>query len=499
VRVAKSSVIGATVAAALVIACASRSPAPTVAPRADTSHAGRALSAWLGAYNTANVDSLRAFAAEHFAAASLATRSAEERAASDRWMHVNLGPMSPVSVKLVGDTVATAVVRQRLIDGWGRVTVRVETGPAPERRLVSRSITFFEPPPTRGSPRTLDAALARDADAYARRLASADIFAGVVLVAAHDSVLLARAYGAARREPMVLSSTDTRFQLASVSKMFTAVAIAKLIDEGRLSFTDTLSKLLPDYPNSAAASRITVEQLLAHTSGVPDYFMLPAYAERQGMLRELRDFWPVFANEPLRFAPGTSYEYSSSGYILLGSIIERVSGRPFREYVAEHVLGPAGMMSTSYEEGAAAAPLATPYTKAFGPGRQPDSDHWHEVPLPASRVAMSSGGGTSTARDLAKFMNALIHYRLISKRVTDYLLANRVQTEDGGRGLGFESNVWNGVRVIGHNGFARGVFNQVDAYPDLDAVVVVLSNTDTSGGGAVSYWLRLQLSGDARP
>ena len=108
---------------------------------------------------------------------------------------------------------------------------------------------------------------------------------------------------------------------------------------------------------------------------------------------------------------------------------------------------------------------------------------------------MSSGGGTSTARDLARFMSALLQNRLLSKTITDYILTERVHSDEGNRGLGFESARWNESWIVGHNGFAPGAFNQVDAYPESGYVVVVLSNGDTSGAGAISYWLRLRLTG----
>jgi CubicO group peptidase (beta-lactamase class C family) len=461
---------------------------------------GAALVRWLSAYNTGNPDSLRAFATREFAASELSRRPAEERAASDRWMHLNLGRMRVVTVDSLSDTTITATVFQQLIEGWGRVSVRVES--AAPHRLISRRISFFDPAPPPVDPAKSspfpdvrsDQALTASLDAYARRLVDADVFSGVVLVSRHGIVLFEKAYGLAQRAPNVPNDLERRFQLASVSKMFTAVAIARLVDQGKLSFHDTLAKLLPDYPNRETAGRITVGQLLTHTSGIPDYFRIPRFWESRAQLRTLGDYWSIFFGEPLGFTPGSRYEYSSSGYIILGAIIERITGEPFRDYISAHVFQPAGMKSTSYEDGTALHHRAVPYTKNFGPGNKPDPDHWHAAETPMSSLGMSSGGGTSTARDMARFMDALLQHRLLSAAMTDTILAQRVTDPEGGRSYGFESNIWNGVRIVGHNGFAPGTFNQVEAYPDLGYVTVVLSNQDTSGGGALSYWLRLQMA-----
>jgi D-alanyl-D-alanine carboxypeptidase len=487
--------------ALVVAACASSPPKYEQHSGAhfswETTSSGSALVRWLAAYNTGNSDSLRAFATREFAPSDLTKRSAEERAASDRWMHVNLGRMRVDHVDSLTDTTITATVWQDLIEGWGHVSVSVAS--SARHQLISRRISFFDPGPA-DAPKNAaipdarsDRALTERLDAYARRLVDADVFSGVVLVSRRGKVVFEKAYGLAQRAPNISNDVERRFQLASVSKMFTAVAIAQLVEKGKLSFQDTLANVLPDYPNRETARLITVGQLLTHTSGIPDYFQIPRFWQSRAQLQTLHDYWSIFANEPLGFTPGGRYEYSSSGYIILGAIIEHVTGQSFRDYVSAHVFHPAGLTSTSYEEGTTVPHRAVAYTKNFGPGDKPDPDHWHEAETPASTLGMSSGGGTSTAADLGRFMAALLQHRLLGVAMTDTILKQRVTDPEGGRSYGFESNTWNGAQIVGHNGFAPGAFNQVEAYPNLGYVTVVLSNEDTSGGGAVSYWLRLQL------
>lgn len=484
----------------LATGCASRDAGPARA-QADSeergvswSPAAQALQSWLVAYNAGNLDSARAFADKHFAPLALAQRHAGARAESDVWMYLNLGGMELIGLDSVSDTSAIATVKQKLVDGWGHVIVRVAS--AVPHPLLSREITFFERAPAGRAPArpVTDAMLARNIDAYARRLTEADVFSGVVLIARDRHVILGRAYGDARRSPPVPNTLDTRFQVASVSKMFTAVAIAQLVEEGKLSFEDTLSQLLPEYPNHDAARRITIAQLLTHTAGLPEYFASPHYPELRERLRAPSDYWPLFAADSLRFAPGSQWEYSNSNYVVLGAIIQRVTGRPFRDHIADRVFRPAGMSATSYAEGAFAGrpDVAVGYTRSGPNGR--DLTNFHEVAVPPGQIAGSAGGGLSTASDLLRFGNALLENRLVSLAMMKQLFAAKVPTEDGQRAFGFEWHEWNGVRWVGHNGFAPGAFDQVDIYPDQRYTVVVLSNNDMSGAGAIAYRLRLLLT-----
>lgn len=486
--------------ACLVVAIACRSvsvqPEPAFTVPAGTigdDNASRTLQSWVCAFNSGNVDSMRAFASRTYAPGALAERSAAARAESDNWLYLNLGRMRAVGIDRRDDSSIVALVQQEVPEGWGHLTLKFAA--APPHALSSRAIDFFEPAPIPFAiKRPEDGVLVSGVDAYARRLASSDLFSGVVAIAKRGQIIFQKAYGAGRRDPMEPMTTERRFQLASVSKMFTAVAIAQLVEQGRLSFEDTLAKLLSDYPNASVARRVTIAQLLTHSSGIPDYFRNPRYWEKKSPLSELKDFWPYFASESLSFAPGSNYEYTNSGYVLLGSVIERITHESFRTYIAEHVWRRANMTSTSYEEGSALPGLAVAYTKNFGPEGKPDPQQWHLAETPPKRLAMSSGGGTSTAGDLVSFMTALLDHRLVSKPMTDLILAEHVSSSEGGRGYGFESTDWGGTRIVGHNGFAPGAYNQVDAFPDRGYVVVVLSNGDTSGGGAVSYWLRRRLA-----
>ena len=151
--------------------------------------------------------------------------------------------------------------------------------------------------------------------------------------------------GLADREASIPVSATTRFRMASLGKMFTAIAIFQLVDAGRLSLDDPLSRHLPDYPNQDVARAITLRQLLNHTSGTGNVFN-DEFPKISASLKTHRDYWGAFASKPFEFDPGTKEGYSNYGYILLGSVIEEVSGQSYYDYVEQNIFRPTGMTST---------------------------------------------------------------------------------------------------------------------------------------------------------
>ncbi len=249
------------------------------------------------------------------------------------------------------------------------------------------------------------------------RAAAQDLFSGVVLLADDGKPILSRAWGYADAEQKVPNREDTKFNLGSINKIFTQVAIGQLAAAGKLSLDDTVRKHLPDYP-SPAADKITIQQLIEHRSGLGDFFG-PEFQKSPSSIRKISDYLPLFASKPLEFEPGTSQRYSNAGYIVLGLIIERLSGESYYDYVREHIFKPAGMSSTdSFAVDADVPNRATGLTK-----RGPNG------PLPArqSNAAMlpgrgsSAGGGYSTASDLFRFAQALRTDKLLPKKWTDWV------------------------------------------------------------------------------
>src|SRR4051812_16930461 len=203
--------------------------------------------------------------------------------------------------------------------------------------------------------------------ARVNRLACDDEFSGAVLVANDGRVLFSHAYGLADRKRRIRNTLRTRFRIGSMNKMFTAVAILQLVEAGQVKLTAPLGTYLPDYPNREIATKVTIHQLLTHTGGTGDIFG-PDFDAHRTELRTLADYVTLYGKRGLEFKPGSDWAYSNYGFILLGLVIEKVTGQSYYDYVQQHVYAPAGMTrSGSLPENQAAADLSTGYT--LPPGR----------------------------------------------------------------------------------------------------------------------------------
>jgi CubicO group peptidase (beta-lactamase class C family) len=351
-------------------------------------------------------------------------------------------------------------------------------------------------------PDARDAALGADIEAFGARLAAGDEFSGVVLLARHGRPLVRRGYGLADRKAGRRNTPETPFALSSVSKMFTAVTIAKLVDRKQLSFDSTLGSLLPTYPSAEARDQVTMHHLLTMSTGIPDLFRVPEFWAEIAAIKKPPEFWKYFARSPLQFRPGTQWDYSNSNFLLLGAIIEQQTGRAFTSVVEEEVFRPLGLGNTRYEVDPSRKP-ALGYTRTPPADTIWDSTRWYpawEEPKPGDDFIAGSpmGGGYSTVDDLARFADALVANRILSQETTARVLTGYVDTKYGGRdGYGFETRLVNGVRTAGHAGSIAGSSNKVEFYPDLGYVLVVLGNTD-SGAEAIATHVRGLLTSSPR-
>jgi D-alanyl-D-alanine carboxypeptidase len=239
-------------------------------------------------------------------------------------------------------------------------------------------------------------------------LAAAGEFSGVALLAKDGVPVFERAYGLADREARTPNTVETAFNLGSINKFFTMIALRQLAAAGKLDIDSTLARAWPDYPNQDVGRRVTIQQLLQHRSGVGgNIFGVPAGGKR-GDIRRLADYLPLFVNAPLQFEPGTQQRYSNAGYIVLGLLIERLSGENYYDYVRRHIYEPAGMTRTgSWAVDSLPANTAIGYTT-----RRPDTETPSSGPAVPNTEFLpgrgsSAGGGYSTAHDLLRFIAAL--------------------------------------------------------------------------------------------
>jgi CubicO group peptidase (beta-lactamase class C family) len=326
-----------------------------------------------------------------------------------------------------------------------------------------------------------ETAIVREIERHVNLAVQGGRFSGVVLIAKDDKVLLKKAYGLANAASNIPNKTDTKFNLGSMNKMFTSVAIAQLVQAGKLSYTDTLASVLPDYPNKETARKITIHQLLTHTSGLGDFFR-PEFFQNRDKYKSLTSYLSLFANDPLLFEPGSGWSYSNAGFIVLGVIVEKVSGEDYFDYVKEHIFQPAGMTNSDYYERDAVIP-----NMALGYTYDDMTDPLHTKPrllntpfLPAK--GSSAGGGYSTADDLLAFSHALLGHQLLTKALTDTIISGKVASPRGpGFQYGYGFNVINdfsGRHIIGHGGGSRGINGALSMIPENGYTVVVLANYD---------------------
>jgi CubicO group peptidase (beta-lactamase class C family) len=319
-----------------------------------------------------------------------------------------------------------------------------------------------------------------------RQAADSDRFAGVVLVAHGDRVLVHEPLGLADRARGVPNGRETTFQTTSVGKMFTGVAVMQLVQQGKLRLDDTVARVLPAYPNRDAAARITVRQLLTHTAGVPEPFLdarfgaAPAGATHAELLA-------TFADAPLEGTPGAEHHYSNGNYATLAAIVERVSGERYEDYLRRHVWGPAGMRHVEHP-----AWQGTP-DRAVGYARFTHLDPLGveartAAPVRAARGTLRGfGGGAYTAEDLFRFARALRTGKLLRADLVDSATTGRVDIMPGAPvkyAFGFYDQRMNGARIVGHPGSNpdTGFDADLEMVWDGDWTVVVLSNYDAPAG-----------------
>jgi D-alanyl-D-alanine carboxypeptidase len=313
-------------------------------------------------------------------------------------------------------------------------------------------------------------------------------FSGAVLVTKNGKPILSEAYGLADREKNIPNSLSTKFRIGSMNKMFTAVSVLQLAQAGKLKLSEPFGKYITDYPNKDAASKVSIEQLLTHTGGTGDIFG-PQFQEHRKDLRTLQDYVNLYGKRGLEFAPGSRWEYSNYGFLLLGVVVERVSEKSYYDYVRENVYAPAGMSSSgSLAEDENVPGRSIGYT-SFGAG----AVHSNRDTLPYRGT--SAGGGYSTVEDLQRFASALMNHKLLNAEYTDLLTTGKVATPRGGKyAFGFfDEGAESGARHFGHGGGAPGMNGELQIYPQSGYVIAVLANMDPPAASRVSEFIANRL------
>jgi CubicO group peptidase (beta-lactamase class C family) len=312
-------------------------------------------------------------------------------------------------------------------------------------------------------------------------------FMGAVLVARGDEVLFQNGYGKANLELDVPITPETVFRLGSLTKQFTAAAILQLQEDGLLDINDTVDRYLPGYPHG---DEITISQLLNHTSGIPDYESLESTMVFRNAV-SLDALMAKFSDLPFDFTPGSQFKYSSSGYVILTAIIEKVSGQGYADYLAEHIFQPLGMEATRYDNADTVLP-------GRASGYIWDDDAYHNAEFFDMSNVVGAGGLVSTVGDMYKWDRALYTDALLSPAAREAFFTPTVSMGDGmsyayGWFIKETPEHTQALHSGGINGFVTFVIR--DAATQL--YVVALSNVEHGAAEYVAQGLAAIAYGEA--
>ncbi|MGD1049120.1 MAG: serine hydrolase domain-containing protein, partial [Candidatus Krumholzibacteriaceae bacterium] len=402
----KKSILAVSVLLALAAWLVPGSRAEAAQVKFPDTNAGRRAAAYFKAYNTMKDEDMQAYLEANLAPEAIAKRSVQDRIQALQRIRTDAGTVEPQKILDARDDAITLFVKGTT-GKWFEWSFRFEKE-APGR-LLGASIKMLDGPPDLDEPTTPlgPNEFLKQIEARMGDLVAKDEFSGVVLVAKGGTALFEKAYGLASKEYGVPNRVDTRFNLGSLCKIITHIAVEQLAAKGALALDDELGKFLPDYPNKEAAEKITIRELLDMTSGVGDFFGEKYDATPKNRIRNLADYLPLFASEPLLFEPGTKNQYSNGGYLLLGLIIEKASGQSYYDYVREHIYEPAGMKSTGHlEADVPVENVASGYTLTWDGGDHAGEPRRNNIYTRPARGS-SAGGGYSTVDDLLKLVLAL--------------------------------------------------------------------------------------------
>ena len=309
-------------------------------------------------------------------------------------------------------------------------------------------------------------------DEYMNALLSVQGIGGSVLVARDGKVIYQRGYGLADREQKRPNDPALRYRIGSLTKQFTAAGILMLQEKAKLKVTDPACKYIDNCPETWKA--ITIHQLLTHTGGVPNFTALPEWRTKKGEDLSTRQVVDLVRDQPLQFGPGTDFEYSNTGYVLLGLIIEEVSGKTYAEFMRENVFAPLGMKDTGYDDGKQTGNnVALGYSK-----RGPDIVAADAINM---KAPFSAGALYSTAGDMLRWSESLSSPKLLSQASLTAMFSPEKRNYAYGWAIGSR----NGRVVQNHTGGIDGFSSYIARYPNEKVTVIVLLNTGGANIGPI--------------
>jgi len=437
--------------------------------------AGKSFSAWLDAFNSGDRAKLEA----------VARQFQEPRPVEGMLGFRNTtGGFDLKKITASTPTSVSVLVQERSGDQMAEGTMEVTA--EPPHKITRWGLRAIPRPKEYALPSMTEAELLKAVKQYLDEGAAKGSFSGSVLIAKNGKPVFTDARGLADREAKLPNRLDTKYNLGSMNKMFTGIAAAQLAQQGKLKFTDTVGKHIPDYPNAEVASKVTIQHLLTHTGGTGDIFG-PEFNANVEKLKDPQDYIALYGKRAPAFEPGSRWAYSNYGMVLAGAIVERASGMSYYDYIRANIYQRAGMKnSDSYWKNEDTPNLAKGYTGREGPLRY----NYDSRPMRGS----PAGGGYSTCEDLLSFAAALTGHKLLDAAHTKLVTTAQPGTENsGGYGYGFGVDEEGGVRSFGHSGGAPGITAGLKIFPDSGYVVVVMGNLDPPAATRVSDFIAARL------
>lgn len=444
--------------------------------------AGQVCAAWLDAFNSGDRDTYRAFLEKY-------SPSRLDRLDSAMEFRTRTGGLDLKKVESSSPTELVAIAEERGTEQFVRLSFAVEA--AEPHNMAGVRLEAIPTPAEFAPPQLSESELVAALEKKMQQEADTGQFSGTVLLAKNSKPIFEQAYGMADRERKVPNTLTTRFRIGSMNKMFTAVAILQLAQAGKLKLNDSFGNYLTDYPNKELAAKVTLHQLLTHTGGTGDIFG-PDFDKHRNELKTLADYVKLYGNREPKFPPGSKWEYSNYGFILLGLVVEKVSGQNYYDYVNTHLYDVAGMKDSGSEPEDKAVP-----NRSVGYMKPPGSKDWQPNNDTLPYRGTSAGGGYSTVRDLLKFADALEQHKLLDAHYTELLTTGKVDEGFGKYAYGFEEKVVNGTRCFGHGGGAPGMNGDLQICPGSGYVVAVLANLDPPAATRISDFITSRMPGPA--
>jgi CubicO group peptidase (beta-lactamase class C family) len=439
-----------------------------------TASAEQTVRALVRVMNAGDGAALRGFVDQRFVNDGPNAVPAAERVNRLQRLASIFGTMTIRSVDASRPNESSAIVQSGRTEAWRRLTVFFDNGTPPRILRVGVAPAPSPDAPTR---RLTDAEVVEQLKAYVERMASRDVFSGAVLLAKAGKPLYRAAFGEANKDFGVRNTIDTKFNIGSMNKMFTAVAVMQLVEAGKLTLDDTLGKFLragamhPD-----VLSKVRIKHLLTHTSGLGSFFSPEWDGQSRARYRSVDDWMGLVKDDSLQFEPGTRWSYSNTGMLVLGKVIEIASGQDYFDYVRDRIAKPAGMTNTdAYELDRVNRNLAVGYEAQQTPR---GVEYRNNIFMHVIRGG-PAGGGYSTVEDLTRFADALKGGKLVNAEGFRQLTTPKPELSSPQYGYGFGIEM--GGKIVGHSGGFPGINSQLDIYLGEDYTLAVMSNY---GGGA---------------